>query len=130
MNIFPVANLIFNFWRSFVMSMTVYPFFHYVFSSSVYFLYILLKLSCYDDGICVCWNFSISWYTKLVKIISDAQFSLNNSVNLVVIIVLCFWFTEFFHNWFTEHDFLISIKRFFPLIFWNRFNNFIDNFWS
>ena len=55
----------------------------------LYFLNVIIRISCDEDGLCVCWRISIIQFTELSQTISNARFSVNNLVNLVVLIVLC-----------------------------------------
>ena len=61
---------------------------------SVYFQYLLIRLSCYEGGLCMSWTIYISLFTELVRTISNAQFSVNYLLKSVILVVLCLLFTE------------------------------------
>ena len=97
---------------------------------SVYFQYLLIRLSCYEGGLCMSWTIYISLFTELVRTISNAQFSVNYLLKSVILVVLCLLFTEVVCNWFAELDSLSLIERFFRSICWTWLTAFIDHFWS
>ena len=61
---------------------------------SVYLLYILVGISCYEYGLCGSRPISTAWLSELIWTISNPWFSGNYLVNLVVLIAICLWFTE------------------------------------
>ena len=79
---------------------------------SVYFQYLIVQLSCYDDVLCVSWTISITQFTELVRKFSNAQFSVNILLKLVILIILRLRFIEVVCNRFSERDSLSSIKIF------------------
>ena len=112
------------------MSINVYRLFPFLILSSVYFVYILTRISCYGGDLCLCWTIYISWFIELFQTISNPQFSLNYLVSLVALIVLRLQFTKLVCNRFAEHDFLRSVKQFFRLISLTLFKTFMNFFWS
>ena len=100
-----------------------------LFLSRVHLLYILFQLSCYEGGLCVNWTISISRFTELVWNFYNAWFSVNDLVNLVVLIIFHLLFTELVRIWFSERNSLSLIKWFSRSIFWTRFKEFMNNFW-
>ena len=79
-----------TFSQSLITRMTVYWLFwlSFLFLSSVYFLYVILQISCYKHSICVYWTIYISPFTDLVWTIFNTCFSVNNLVKLAVSIIL------------------------------------------
>ena len=82
-----------------------------LFLSSVYFLYLLIRLSCYEDGLFVSWTVYITQFIEPGQTISNNQFNVNNLVKLVVLIILRLHFTELVRNSFSEWDFSFRLNH-------------------
>ena len=99
-------ELRFIFLRLPVTRMNLYGLFPIFILSKTYFQYLIVWLSCYKDGLCMPLAISISIFTELVRIISNAQFSVNYLLNSVVLIVLRLRFNEVVCNRLAEDNFL------------------------
>ena len=67
-----------------------------LFLSSLHSQYLLVRLSCYKDGLCVPWKICISRFTELVRTIPNSRFSVNDLLKSVLLIVLRLRFREVF----------------------------------
>ena len=83
-----------------------------LFLLKLYFLNVIIRISCDEDGLCVCWRISIIQFTELSQTISNARSSViststSASSNLSISLALICTYTTSFPTHFGSKDLIL-----------------------